>query len=63
MLIKWFGENSDSIGMNILFLTLGYISDISERGIYTDLMREFIRNGHSLYIVVPAERRFHQPTE
>lgn len=49
--------------MNILFLTLGYISDISGRGIYTDLMREFIRNGHSLYIVVPAERRFHQPTE
>ncbi len=48
--------------MNILFLTLSYISDISERGIYTDLMREFIRNGHSLYIVVPAERRFHQPT-
>lgn len=48
--------------MNILFLTLGYISDISERGIYTDLIREFIRNGHSLYIAVPAERRLHQPT-
>ncbi|MCD8181747.1 MAG: glycosyltransferase family 4 protein [Bacteroides sp.] len=47
--------------MNILFLTLSRISDISERGIYTDLMREFIRNGHSVYIVVPAERRFHQP--
>lgn len=49
--------------MNILFLTLTRISDISERGIYTDLIREFIRNGHSLYIVVPAERRFHQSTE
>lgn len=49
------------IRMNILFLTLSRISDISERGIYTDLMREFIRNGHSVYIVVPAERRFHQP--
>ena len=49
--------------MNILFLTLSRISDISERGIYTDLMREFIRNGHSIYIVVPAERRFHQFTE
>ncbi|RGM44061.1 MULTISPECIES: glycosyltransferase family 4 protein [Bacteroides] len=48
--------------MNILFLTLSRISDISERGIYTDLIREFIRNGHSLYIVVPIERRFHQVT-
>lgn len=49
--------------MNILFLTLSRISDISERGIYPDLIREFIHNGHSLYIVVPAERRFHQLTE
>jgi glycosyltransferase involved in cell wall biosynthesis len=48
--------------MNILFLTLHPISDISERGIYTDLTREFIRHGHQIYIVVPAERRFHLPT-
>ena len=48
--------------MNILFLTLHPISDISERGIYTDLMREFIRHGHQMHIVVPAERRFHLPT-
>lgn len=48
--------------MNILFLTLHPISDISERGIYTDLMREFIRHGHQIHIVVPAERRFHLPT-
>lgn len=48
--------------MNILFLTLYPISDISERGIYTDLMREFIRHGHKMYIAVPAERRFHLST-
>ena len=48
--------------MNILFLTLHPLSDISERGIYTDLMREFIRHGHQIHIVVPAERRFHLPT-
>lgn len=48
--------------MNILFLTLHPISDISERGIYTDLTREFIRHGHQIYVVVPAERRFHLPT-
>lgn len=48
--------------MNILFLTLSRISDISMRGIYTDLMREFIRHGHNVYLVVPSERRLHQPT-
>ena len=48
--------------MKILFLTLHPISDISERGIYTDLTREFIRHGHQIHIVVPAERRFHLPT-
>lgn len=48
--------------MDILFLTLSRISDISERGIYTDLMREFIRKGHAVHVVVPAERRFRQPT-
>lgn len=49
--------------MNVLFLTLGSFSDISEKGIYTDLMREFVRNGHTVYIVMPVERRFHRPTE
>ena len=48
--------------MNILFLTISRISGLEERGIYTDLMREFIRNGHAMYIVSPYERRFHQPT-
>lgn len=43
--------------MNILFLTLGRIRNIKERGIYTDLMREFIRRGHTPYIVCPVERR------
>lgn len=49
--------------MNLLFLTLGNFSDISERGIYTDLMREFARNGHAVYIVTPMERRFGLSTE
>ena len=48
--------------MNILFLTLNRVSDLSERGIYTDLMREFICHGHRIYMVVPAERRFHEST-
>ena len=56
------GENLDNIEMNILFLTLNRVSDLSERGIYTDLMREFICHGHRVYMVVPAERRFHEST-
>lgn len=46
--------------MNVLFLTLVPVSDIRERGIYTDLMRCFEKNGHQLFIVSPVERRFKQ---
>lgn len=43
--------------MNVLFLSLmGYCS-IKNRDIYTDLLREFIAQGHRVYIVSPAERR------
>lgn len=48
--------------MNILFLTLLDFSTIKERGIYTDLMREFVRNDHYVYIVSPTERRKREPT-
>lgn len=43
--------------MNLLFLTLAEISDISRRGIYQDLMRKFISEGHSVTIITPVERR------
>jgi glycosyltransferase involved in cell wall biosynthesis len=48
--------------MNILFLTLSRTTDINNRGIYTDLMRKFRDEGHSVYIVSPLERRFQQNT-
>jgi glycosyltransferase involved in cell wall biosynthesis len=48
--------------MNVLFLTLDRFSDIDGRGIYKDLMREFVRLGHSVYIARPAERQFKQNT-
>ena len=48
--------------MNILFLTITHITDISERCIYTDLMRQFGNKGHKVYIVSPAERRYGIPT-
>lgn len=43
--------------MNVLFITLLDIRSSDEKNIYTDLMREFVKNGHHVYIVSPAERR------
>ncbi len=43
--------------MNILFITLLDMRSIHEHNIYSDLMREFVREGHSVYIVSPLERR------
>ena len=43
--------------MNILFLTLLDFSTTKESGIYTDLMREFVKEGHNLYIISPSEKR------
>jgi glycosyltransferase involved in cell wall biosynthesis len=46
--------------MNIIFLTLAYLSSIEDKNIYTDLLREFIKNGHNVCIVSPVERRYHK---
>lgn len=48
--------------MNILFLSLSRFDDVSVRGIYSDLMREFIKRGNDVYIASPTERRFGKPT-
>ena len=48
--------------MNIIFLTLGKITNIEERGIYQDLMRKFRDEGHQVYIVTAAERRLGKET-
>ena len=50
--------------MKILFLTmLSSIANIYERGIYTDLMRKFLDEGHEVYIMYPNERRLGKATE
>lgn len=49
--------------MKVLFLTLGSISHVSTRGIYTDLIREFRDRGDEVYVVCPRERRHGKPTE
>jgi hypothetical protein len=43
--------------MNVLFLTLVGIHSVSERGIYQDLLRKFVHEGHTVTIVTPTERR------
>lgn len=43
--------------MNVIFITLSNINSIDERGIYSDLLRKFRDEGHSVYIVSPSERR------
>lgn len=43
--------------MNVIFLTMAPITDINVREIFPDLLREFIANGHQVYIVSPRERR------
>jgi hypothetical protein len=48
--------------MNILFLTLLDFSTLDESGIYTDLMREFVRDNHKVYIISPTEKRKQLPT-
>lgn len=43
--------------MNLLFLSLHDFQSIKERGIYTDLLREFAHMGHNIYIVSPFEKK------
>lgn len=48
--------------MNILFLTLLSFETLKERSIYTDLLREFVKNGNIIYAISPVEKRQHQKT-
>ena len=48
--------------MRILFLTITRINDISERHIYTDLIRKFRDEGHEIYTVCTSERRNKEKT-
>ena len=43
--------------MKILFLSLVKVNSLSDRGIYTDLLREFVSQGHHVTAVTPVERR------
>lgn len=43
--------------MDVLFLTLLDFNSIDEKNIYTDLLREFAKHGHRLFVISPVERR------
>ncbi len=48
--------------MNIVFLTLSRFTNISDKGIYPDLVRKFCKEGHNVYVVSPMERKFKRST-
>lgn len=49
--------------MNILFLSLIDFDTFEDRNIYSDLLREFIKAGHSVYCISPVERKKKQKTK
>lgn len=49
--------------MNVLFLTLLDFDSLEERNIYTDLLREFAKHGHKLFVISPVEKRKKQSTK
>lgn len=48
--------------MNILFLSIDEINSIYEHGIYSDLLREFMNQGHEVYVLSALERRNNRET-
>ena len=48
--------------MNVLFLTLLDFESLDDSNLYTDLLREFTRQGHSVYVITPLERRQQKKT-
>lgn len=44
--------------MNILFFSMVNVLSLDEKNIYTDLLRELIKQGHYVHMISPIERRF-----
>lgn len=47
---------------NVIFLTMVPLTSLEQRGIYQDLLRHFVVEGHKVYIVYPQERRLGKET-
>lgn len=48
--------------MNILFISISSLPHVSEHGISLDLIHEFKRQGHNMYIICALEKRDNQDT-
>ena len=48
--------------MNILYLTMQPILNVTESNVHTDFLRKFRDEGHSVYLISPRERRMNVPT-
>jgi len=46
----------------VIFISLVQINTLEERGIYQDLLRKFVNEGHEVTVVCPVERRTGLPT-
>ncbi|MBQ9082045.1 MAG: glycosyltransferase family 4 protein [Clostridia bacterium] len=49
--------------MNILFLSLLDFDSFEERSLYSDLLRSFIRRGHTVHCISPVEKRTRRQTQ
>ena len=56
---EFMGTNAEAQNkqMNVLFMTLVQFDSLQERNIYTDLLREFTKHGHHVYVISPVEKR------
>lgn len=48
--------------MNILFLSIGRLDDLTQKSLYPDLLREIKSHGHNVYAVSPLEKRYNKET-
>ena len=48
--------------MKIVFVTIAYPRESKESNLYSDLMEEFARHGHTVYVVSSIEKRYGQET-
>lgn len=49
--------------MKVLFLTIGRMGSIDDKGLYPDLLRRFKEKGHEVYTISPYQRRENKKTE
>ncbi|HWT75763.1 MAG TPA: glycosyltransferase [Mobilitalea sp.] len=49
--------------MNLLFLTIGELSDLNEKSMYPELIRYFRDKGHHVHVVCQREQRYGLPTQ